>query len=310
MYFPYLRGRQYELLALKEMIQKNILDQNVVPVIEPVKISSTFQTTMALFQKEGHRIGLVINPEVGEMSQEWRVEELLPYLQEEVIPAFLMNESIESLRDSSILKSEREKISIIRNRDESLIHREVIGEDFDGYSFFPDDRRIERMVSGKKVLLNDKFHKKPRNADYEQDNDEFFSDDHLFFKEEGLSGFGDYSIIGEAYDEGGFTPRAVAIHIVYFDRDNGLRIHHFVSNSKYGTEDVAGKFYEAVKKLENWYKMLPEEERMKQTTDALDTLLQYAKTGYYPGLPTLKKLSIMHHLQLIGNYLSMEIESR
>ena len=41
MYFPYLRGRQYELLALRELVKNNLLGEHIIPIIEPVKLSST-----------------------------------------------------------------------------------------------------------------------------------------------------------------------------------------------------------------------------------------------------------------------------
>lgn len=82
-----------------------------------------------------------------------------------------------------------------------------------------------------------------------------------------------------------------------------MRIHHFVSDSNYDITDVAGKFYEAVSKLSLWYKNGQE----KQNTNALSTLLDFAQKGYYPGLPTIKKLSIMHHLELVNKYLTTEV---
>lgn len=39
MYFPYLRGRQYELIALRELINNDKLSEHVTPIIEPVKVS-------------------------------------------------------------------------------------------------------------------------------------------------------------------------------------------------------------------------------------------------------------------------------
>ncbi len=36
MYFPYVRGRQYELLALRELASQNLLSAKIVPIIEPV----------------------------------------------------------------------------------------------------------------------------------------------------------------------------------------------------------------------------------------------------------------------------------
>ena len=41
MYFPYLRGRQYEMLALKELVQKGLINNLVFPIVEPIKITST-----------------------------------------------------------------------------------------------------------------------------------------------------------------------------------------------------------------------------------------------------------------------------
>ena len=40
-YFPYLRGRQFELIALRELVEKGVLSSRITPIIEPVKLSST-----------------------------------------------------------------------------------------------------------------------------------------------------------------------------------------------------------------------------------------------------------------------------
>lgn len=52
MYFPYLRGRQYELIAIRELVEKDRLSEKVVPIIEPVKISSTLLTTINTFNSK------------------------------------------------------------------------------------------------------------------------------------------------------------------------------------------------------------------------------------------------------------------
>lgn len=147
-------------------------------------------------------------------------------------------------------------------------------------------------------MLRDNFCKQARNADYP--DDEFFTDDHLFCEEEGYAGFGDYSIVGKEYVESGFAPYAVAIHIVYFADGGSLRVRHFVSDSNADTSDVAGKFGEAVSKLASWY---GGGRHGGQRTEGLSALLNHAADGYYSGLPTVKKLSIMHHLELVGKYL-------
>ena len=42
MYFPYLRGKQFELLALREFANQNANNNTIIPIIEPVK--DTFNT--------------------------------------------------------------------------------------------------------------------------------------------------------------------------------------------------------------------------------------------------------------------------
>lgn len=126
----------------------------------------------------------------------------------------------------------------------------------------------------------------------------FFSEDHIFCEEEGYAGFGDYSVIGEDFLESGFAPYAVAIHIVYFAKDKSLRIHHFVSDSNDDILNPAKKFYEAVKKLSSWVK-----ENNVPVTAGLSSFLEHYTNETYPGLGSVKKLSLMHHLELVGRYL-------
>ena len=61
MYFPYFRGRQYELLALKELAAKSLISSFVVPVIEPVKIIPALNNSLAAFQAASLPVALVLN---------------------------------------------------------------------------------------------------------------------------------------------------------------------------------------------------------------------------------------------------------
>jgi hypothetical protein len=156
-----------------------------------------------------------------------------------------------------------------------------------------------RHISKGRVMLDDKFDKLARNSDYSSCADDFFSDDHIFYKGEGYKGFSDYSIVGKKYSDSGFAPYAVAIHIVYpaSISDETLRIHHFVSDSNFGIEDPANKFYEALTKLVIWNKT------KKLDTLAIKEFERMYDSETYPGLGVIKKLSIMHHLEWMGNYL-------
>jgi hypothetical protein len=192
---------------------------------------------------------------------------------------------------------------IITDHDFLDIYERVFGIVYPKYTLIPDERTYERRVRHHKVLLADKFEKQVRNSDYQELTDEFFSDDHLYYREYGYIGFSDYSVIGNDYLEVGFAPYAVAIHIVYFAPDKTLRVKHFVSESNEDITNPALKYYEAVSKLAAWYNVEPHPVEM---TLGLKTFLDHFRQQSYPGLGTVKKLSLMHHLELMKNYLSEE----
>ena len=301
MYFPYFRGRQYELLALRELVQRKILSESVIPVIEPVKFSTTFGATLRAFNDSDHKIALLLNPQVGDLKNNEVPTAILPYIIGSVTPAIIMNKDARAIKQAITEsgKSTDDLLVVLSNQDYAEDYKKLFEGGMPKYTLFPNERRLNRTVQTGKVMFEDKFTKCNKNADYLKQEDEFFSDDHLYYEQEGFVGFGDYSIIGDNYDESGFAPWAVAIHMVYFDKENALRVHHFVSDSNYSIEDVAGKFYEAVTKLKQWFGHYS----TKQQTKALLTFNDYADKGYYPGLPTIKKLSIMHHMELISKYL-------
>lgn len=308
MYFPYFRGRQYELLALKELAASGLITNSVLPVIEPVKLIPALNNSLSAFQSAMLPVGLVLNPNVGDLTDEPEtISQLLGKLSvnPNIIPSVLLNESaeesMEKLRDRNI--DESDTLIVFNNRDYLDIYRELFSS-APKYTLCPDERFIRRAVSQNKVIFENRFNKQSRNADYPAD--EFFSDDHVYYASDNYTGFGDYSIVGDEYIESGFAPYAVAIHIVYFAQDNSLRIRHFVSDSNDDISDVAGKFYEAVSKLYRWY---VDEHQNCQLTSGLQTLLDHYEHRTYPGLPTLKKLSIMHHLELMGKFLDGRLDS-
>lgn len=69
MYFPYLRGRQFELIALRELLEGKRISEKVIPIIEPVKPSSTLLKTLKTFVKNDREIAVVFNPTVGDFTK-------------------------------------------------------------------------------------------------------------------------------------------------------------------------------------------------------------------------------------------------
>lgn len=315
MYFPYVRGRQYELLALRELAANNLLGNYVTPIVEPVKLSPTLVNLMAEYIKAKHPISIIRNPAVGTFMSDWQdVQEQSKeagykqrfsdqYEDSAIIKSLIMQRNAKSLLDfwdkHSVNKADL--LVINTDRDYLDLYESAFGTAIPRYALMPDESVFRRKVRHHKVLLDDKFEKQDRNADYQDTEDEFFSDDHLYYKEDGFVGFSDYSVVGNEYLEAGFAPYAVAIHIVYFAPDKTLRVRHFVSDSNEDITNPALKFYEAVSKLTEWYNADPHPVEM---TLGLQTFLQHYEQQSYPGLGTVKKLSLMHHLELMGKYLS------
>lgn len=315
MYFPYLRGRQYELLALHELVTHKLLGEYVTPIIEPVKLSPTLVNTMSDFVEANHQVAIVRNPVVGSFMDDWdgvqdesreagykqKFTDL--YKNPVVIKSVTMQENVRALLDLWNKQgiSKAELLAIVTDHSDLDLYETLFSVDAPRFALRPDEAAFRRRVRKNKVLLEDRFAKRGRNADYQEQEDEFFSDDHIYFKEENFVGFSDYSVVGNEYLEAGFAPYAVAIHIVYFGTDGSLRVRHFVSDSNEDSNNPALKFYQAVSKLAKWYNSEP---HPIELTAGLKSFLQHYEQQSYPGLGTVKKLSIMHHLELMGKYLS------
>ena len=314
MYFPYLRGRQFELIALRELLENHRISSKIIPIVEPVKPTSTLLKTLKIFVERERRIAVIFNPmvgaffqEVSEMREESKIVKEISDLLEKnanIVKAYIMDSGISAQLENDENKSKYLIINTDRDCLDDFL--EIYGDEQPRFTLIPDDRVFKRFVSGHKIVLEDKFKKRLRNIDYVSHEDEFFSDWHLYFKSEKFDGFSDYSIVGEEFNEAGFAPVAIAIHIIYFNKAEGrenniLRIHHFVSDSNYGTKDPAGKFGEALEKLVSWC-----EENKVDKTLGLQGFYDCYFEGRYPGLGTIKKYSIMHHLELLSNFLGGE----
>lgn len=310
MYLPYLRGRQFELIALREMVENDLLNDRIIPIIEPVKLSSTLIKTMETFNSENKKLAIITNPDVGSFyrdKKEIKNKDLSCKFDD-----FIDNYSnliyiniLSSIKESNDFCNKflgRDIGLIFKNFDSINIYNKVFKEiDKINFHFIPDDIVYRNVVNKNVVLLEDRFLKQRRNDDYSNNTDEFYSLDHLYYTKYDYIGFSDYSIIGEDYNETGFAPYAVAIHIVYFDDNKCLRVKHFVSDSNFDISDPAGKFEEALEKLVDW------NNKEKIDTYGIRKFVELYNNKAYPGLGVVKKLSLMHHLELIGKFFDGKI---
>lgn len=304
MYYPYLRGRQYELIGLRELCENQRLN-NVIPVIEPVKASPTLLLLLQAFAKYKKEFIIIKNPCVGSFINDLnfdnvyntKFQKILEECKEYVTYGYIMNSTIKGIPKSEPAVALCFNLNHVQHFFDSGLQVKSV--------FIPDSSMARRKIQIPKILFEDRFEAEDRNADYAEDDDKSFSNDFFYYKQDSFEGFSDFSIVGNEYNESGFAPFAVAIHIVYIgDSIDELRIHHFVSNSNEDINNPQKKFYEALDKLVN-FKALQKEEN---NTYALNEFKKIYSNGSYPGLGTIKKLSIMHHIELVSRLLSNQKE--
>ena len=319
MYFPYLRGRQNELLCLRELLDAGKLSSKVIPIIEPVKFSSTLFSTLIKFIEMGHQVIVIRNPEVGSFRKE--SDEMIKNIEKEsnekkkekirktlegykevwnnpqIQKAYLVDDNVISLIREK--KLDAKDIVMINIKKGNYRYYEEYGNEIIGkYTVVPKGGDFEDIIEDDIVILEDNYRKAKRNIDYIENPDELFSRNHIVYKKRGFSGFSDFSMVGSDFDESGFAPLAIAIHIMYFGNRDELKIHHFVSESNESISDPPRKFEEAMNKLVNWenFDIIPK-------TIGLDNLIECYNIGKFPGLGVIKKYSLMHHIQMMGEYL-------
>ena len=71
MYYPYLRGRQNELLCLRELLEKELVGNKVIPIIEPVRFNSTYISVLKAFIEKKKNVIVIMNPKVGKFQEEY-----------------------------------------------------------------------------------------------------------------------------------------------------------------------------------------------------------------------------------------------
>jgi hypothetical protein len=310
MYFPYFRGKQYELIAVKENAQL-LADNNFIPIIEPVKqgFNALVRTFDAIKTANGTAI-LIVNPINGDHSTDRAA--VLALLDADLashnklIAGILLSDSM-SIDDVSAI------LDVHATREIAFIHSgfsdgkglsSLLSTNYPkSWHVFIDGKREKiyrrHFNSSFRCLVKDGFTKR---SNREHPPTEFFSDLHLIYKEEGMTAFGDFLMVGDEFSESGGPAYSVAIHITFIDGDkeNVMNIHHFKSDRFDTPTDPAGKFAEALLKLEV---EVNRRGTFVYPTNAIKEFLSLKERGHFPGLGYVKKLSMQHHLETLAHFL-------
>ncbi|OQY39415.1 MAG: hypothetical protein B6229_03780 [Spirochaetaceae bacterium 4572_7] len=314
MYYPYLRGKQFELILIRDNAE-SLAENSIHPIIEPVKSDfKAMKKAMQLLHEYNTNCTLIINPIAGEtpVTTDSIVKELIDGEFKEytnISLGFILHADSDIFELKKYLERYKDRsFSIIHNgftnakevvisiKDINNIARHIFIDGTVGklyISKFKTDKT-------KQILIRNGFKPQKKNSLYPLN--EHFSDLHITYNLEGMDGFGDYLIVGDEYKEGGGPAYAVAIHLTYCngEEEDDMFIYHFVSESTDSPTDPGGKFLEALKKLV----MAVEDSKTHiLKTSAIDEYLKLYEKKHYPGLGSVKKLSMQHHLELMIDYL-------
>ena len=311
MYHPYFRGKQFELLCVREMAP--VFERaDFCPIIEPVRdvLSGLSRALDTVTDVDGRAI-VVVNPFHGDLAGSGApLSDLLKnkYLGLPGISAGILlkhdTTTAEALdcyqahvSHSPVLihagfgeaKRLAEKLS-----KQTKSQRHVFIEKYCGKLY------QKHFAGAHRVLIREGFERK-RNRDYEEL--EPFSDLHVTFGDEGMDGFGDFLIVGDGYSETGGPAYAIAVHLTFIDpdQDDAMWIYHFVSERQDTPKDPAGKFAEALAKM---MKVLNRPKCKVLETEAVKEFRALHKQRHFPGLGHVKKLSMNHHIETLAHYFS------
>jgi len=309
MYHPYFRGKQYELIAIRETAAK-MAALGFVPVIEPVNeaLGGLERALDAICEAKGNAI-VIVNPKHGDHADDGSgITALLKkgYLTKPNISAGILLKAADTLESAAACyKAHKEHTPTFVHA--SFTHPKDLAQFLGAnlaatrHVFFEDCGKLyHRHFKGStRVLMRDGFTREVRNADYP--GVDRFSDLHVTFQEEGMNGFGDFLMVGDDFSEGGGPAYAVAIHLTFIDpaRENVMFIYHFVSTTRDTPTDPAGKFGQALTKL---IEKLDSGTSNLFESDAIQEFRELHAKGHFPGLGYVKKLSMKHHIETMAAF--------
>lgn len=311
MYYPYFRGKQYDLITIRENAER-MARANIIPIIEPVKRNlSGLSRTIEKLVEHNTCFTLIVNPIYGELRHDGTA------LFEEIIDDLLdgyENFSIGYIISEDSTLAGIQAFCAAQTKPVSIIHygyaegSRELGDALAGYGVITNHIFIEQFCSRlyrrhfrdhNRILIRDGFiHRTNR----EHPEGEHFSDLHITFTEEGVNGFGDFLIVGDDYMETGGPAYAVAIHLTYLQsrEEDDMYIKHYVSDRTNSPVDPRGKFLEALQKL---VADVNRRGSMIFRSEAVQEYLTLLEQEHYPGLGYSKKLSMQHHIELVEHFL-------
>ena len=309
MYYPLLRGKQYELIALKEFAEANPENTFLCPIIEPVRVlNDALVRAAGVLSKNRINYCVILNPVRGDYAIQSSRFEVPAFLEKfegldiKPIPAFYADGKCAEVQREIEYLGLKDVMIIFEESFDMEIADSLCTHDSVSYivCFKADSKSNSRylMKTGKNIIrLDDRFIVRKPNTAYRGVDEDAYSEEFYYYKEDKFYGFSDYCVLSKEFIEGGTTPTAIAIHLSYRKREDAIWVRHFVSDEAFDTQNIRSKFGNAMKHLKEFYA-----ETNTKPTQAVQQLID--NSGKYPGLGVLKKVTVLSHIQLISTILS------
>ena len=302
MYFPYLRGKQFELEALLGV--PSAVYNNTLPIVEPVNISSDrFYIRLA---QQGRRFMLIMNPQYGNLNMgivQTRLVDGALLSHPDLTLGFIVDQqsTIADLQLFLAANPTKSKAVIVRYNPIPATLTAIAGvlrTTSPTYLIF-DERTTSTRTRGafswhtSQVLITDGFQRQTRNSD--DPNFSYFDSHVSTWSADGWVGIGDYLSVGDFFQEGGGLPRVVTLHLT-IPAASGIEMHHFSSTVNATVQGIVGpKFAEACSQLVNSPNILG----LPSSTG----ILQYQDwdtRSHLPRLGAAKQASLQHHIETLS----------
>lgn len=309
MYYPILKGKQFELAAIRELVGHIPLN-NVCPILEPVNLAlGPLATTISELSASGINPWIIINPAQGDYTNNIGANITTSLTAQlsgtatgtgQFVPCIKIIDQTDTTARALLNTFTIPFVAYIEGNISPALIPELKRAAVVVLNPDKTDHAIWSMLPSV-VLFHDGFEKKARNLDYADES--FYSKLHTEYKaHQNTIGFGDFTSLGERLVAGGGPAFVVTIHLSFLDpsRLNHMYFRHFSSYSDTKSQsDPGGKFLEALNLLVAHVNANP--------THFINTLgLQdfYAlnTSGHYPGLGVVKKISIKHHIQTLSTW--------
>ena len=310
MYWPYLRSKENEVLAFRELAPTLSASNLTVPIYKPTSKSPTLRKRLDAIAMSGGRFALIVNSDDGKpppMRSE--VESLLdPLVQShplKAMPAIELRPMTSLGEVSSFAAKYASSQCVVVHRDHmfsaAAVNTALAPLSSPAVHVFLQGSAPAAVVASVnavgKVLIRDGFKRHTPNGNYPPHTN---FDDLVYHYKVSWDGFGDFGPLGDIFIKGGAQPSHVALHLTHPSSGPTIVCRHFVSTVSPGGTDTATKYFDALNQLCSFTGSPPPS---PFDTAGVNDFLQNHAAGHYPNLGLPKRWSLKHHVEMMQRIL-------